>query len=208
MKKILIGCECSQVVTLAFRQLGYRAYSCDIQDCYGGYPQYHIKGDLFSVVDPSDFDLVILHPPCTYLTRLNNVRYSDGIPFHLLDNFNSARSFFFRCLSFPARFLAVENPIPHPLAKLPRYSFRIQPYEFGHPFSKCTCFWIKNLPCLLPTCHVLNHTCWVESSGGYSKQFDTGKYTKQRKRSQTFPGVAAAIARQWGDFVERSLSHS
>lgn len=203
--KVLVGCECSQVVTLAFRSLGYQAFSCDIQDCYGGFPQYHIKGDLFTVVDPADFDLAILHPPCTYLTRINNVRYSNGVPPHLIESFNFARSFFFRCLNYPVRYTVVENPIPHPLAKLPPYNFRIQPYEFGHPYSKCTCFWSNTIPALLPTCYVLNHTSWVYSSGGYSKQADTGLYTKQRKRSQTFPGVAAAMARQWGDYVENIL---
>lgn len=203
--KVLVGCECSQVVCKAFRVAGYEAYSCDVQDCYGGCPEWHIKGDLFTVVDPSDFDLAILHPPCTFLSRINNWRYRSGVPLStsLSSNLDSARSFFFRCLSFPVPFLAVENPIPHPLSRLPPYSFRLQPYEFGEPWSKCTCFWLRGLPCLLPTCFVVRHSCWTDSPGGYSTV--NGLCSKSRKRSETFAGVAAAMASQWGEFVRERI---
>lgn len=195
--KVLIGCECSQVECKAFRALGYDAYSCDIEKCYGGHPEWHIHGDLFSVVDPSDFDLAILHPPCTYISKINNWRYGNGVPFSILPDVLDALDFFERCLNYPVRHLAVENPIPHPIFKLPDYTQLVQPYEFGHPWSKATCLWLKNLPWLLQTCFVVCRRGWVAHC-----PFDGGVFGSRKiTRSKSFEGIAAAMALQWGDYV-------
>ena len=192
--RVLVGCECSQVVCSAFRAAGCDAFSCDVQDCYGGHPEWHIKGDVLQVVD-SSWDLFVCHPPCTYLSKCNGFllrRYPWRFDLGL-----KAADFFRRCLSAPVPFVCVENPIPLHCFGLPPYSQCINPYEFGHPFTKGTCLWLKNLPALFSEHIIIRSSCrsWVNSVP--HKNY----HDRQRLRSQTFAGIAAAMVRQWLPFV-------
>lgn len=202
--KVLVACEESQAVCKAFRELGHEAYSCDIIDCSGGHPEWHIKGDALELLKLK-WDLIIAHPPCTYLTNagarwlhargtLNQKRYALGI---------EAREFFMAFYNADCPKIAVENPVPASVFNLPEYSQVIQPYEFGHPYSKKTCLWLKGLEPLKPTQVIEDHVPFI-SSGTYSKTHDPRYKGASRKggsaksRSKTFPGIAKAMAEQWG----------
>lgn len=186
--RILVGCECSQTVTAAFRAAGHDAFSCDLVDSYGDYPQYHIKGDLQEVYNWVMPDLFIAHPPCTYLSRagigslcvhgeIDMLRYEKGI---------LARDFFLWCLNRPAQMVCVENPVPIRRFQLPKPTQIIQPYYYGDPYTKKTCLWLKGLPPLQMTCPVRPSASW------------TAIHSSQRIRSKTFNGVAAAMVKFWG----------
>jgi hypothetical protein len=202
--KVLVACEESQEVCKAFRELGHEAYSCDIQECSGGHPEWHIKADALELIKMK-WDLIIAHPPCTYLSNagarwlfaggeLNQERYRKGL---------SAKAFFKSFLQANCDRIAVENPIPSSIYELPPYTQIIQPYEYGHPWSKKTCLWLKGLPPLLPTDILTEYKPYV-SSGSYTKTHDPRFKGASRmggsakSRSKTFPGIARAMAEQWG----------
>lgn len=197
--KILIACEESQTVCKAFRKLGHKAYSCDILPCSGGHPEWHIQGDVLEVLD-KDWDMMIAHPPCTYLTNagavhlypkkvLDKERYKKGIV---------AKEFFLKLINANIPLICVENPIPSRIFGLPKYSQTIQPYWFGHPFSKKTCLWLKYLPPLNPTKIVDS----VQSTKVAGNWFNKGGKERQINRSKTFQGIANAMADQWGKLTE------
>lgn len=201
--RVLVACECSQHTCCAFRRRGFDAYSCDIQDCYGGHPEWHIKGDCLEIINEG-WDLVIAHPPCTYLSKCQgNLIFGRGGVVYDLDRYikglNGAR-FFQTVLDCNARFLAVENPVMLRCWGIRRPDFTIQPYEFGHPYTKATCFWTRNLPPLLPTDIFAPCVCrsWTGTTPGYSKNT---RWKCARRKSETFAGVSAAMAVQWGDWV-------
>lgn len=200
--KVLIACEESQAEVIEFRKLGHWAFSCDIQKCSGGFPQWHIQADVETVWQPNStfttengtrhhlpghWDLIIAHPPCTFLCRVSAVALSRDAS--RLVNMEKAREFFFKCLNAPAHYVCVENPIPLKRAQLPPPSAAIQPYQFGEPWSKKTLYWLKNLPPLFPTLFVPKFKQYVLCTHG-------GK-----KRSKSFHGVAQAMATQWSDFI-------
>lgn len=206
--KVLVACEESQAVCKAFRELGHEAYSCDIIDCSGGHPEWHIKGDALELLKLK-WDLIIAHPPCTYLTNagarwlhaggtMNQKRYALGI---------EAREFFMAFYNADCPKIAVENPVPASVFNLPEYSQVIQPYEFGHPYSKKTCLWLKGLEPLKPTQVIEDHVPFI-FSGTYNKTHDPRYKGASRKggsaksRSKTFPGIARAMAEQWGGLCE------
>lgn len=197
---ILIACEESQVECMAFRERGFNAYSCDLQECSGGHPGWHIVGDVRSLFQtPCAFvtqqgtmrsvdkwHLIIAHPPCTYLSKVSASNSIGGImndPDRLRLGYR-ARRFFYECLNAPAPFVAIENPVPLRVFDLPRPTTRVDPFEFGEPWSKCTCLWLRNLPPLFPTIYASRWRSWVYSTRG-------GK-----KRSKSFRGIAAAMADQ------------
>lgn len=188
--KVLIACEESQTVCKAFRANGHIAFSCDIQKCSGGFPQWHIQRDCISLINESlsEWDLIIAHPPCTYLSRVSSVALSSGK--HTLSDVESARNFFMFFYNLPGR-VCIENPVPLTCASLPPYSQTIQPYQFGDNFTKLTCLWLKNLPLLFPFCYVpkgFTRNCapsWV------------GTHSGGKVRSKSFPGIARAMATQW-----------
>lgn len=204
--KVLIACEESQVVCSAFRCLGFCAYSCDIVPTRGEFNFYHIIQDAAQVVkgnntfvcqDGSTFtlngawDLVIAHPPCTMLTHSSAPALSAGL--HSLKDIEDAAKFFLLMLNCPANHIAVENPAPMHIANLPKYNQIIQPYEFGHPFSKRVCLWLKDLPPLFPEGgYYVNHKQWLRHCS-----------SRPGRRAQTFTGIAYAMANQWGSFVQR-----
>lgn len=204
---VLIACEESQAECIAFRSLGHNAFSCDIQPCSGSHPEWHIQGDCTVILPgkctfvtedkvvyimPKEWDLIIAHPPCTYLCKASS-------PF-LFDKPNvvnparwekamQAKDFFMTMITAPCNHVAVENPTPIKRIGLPPYTCVVNPYEFGHPWSKRTCLWLKNLPPLIPTMWCCEHRSFVNTRRG-------GK-----RRSKSFAGIAEAMAVQWSAFV-------
>lgn len=205
--KVLVACEESQAVTKELRRLGHEAYSCDIIPCSGGHPEWHLQVDALELLKMK-WDMIIAHPPCTYLTnagarhlwkghQLNQERYEKGL---------EAKEFFMAFLNADCPRIAVENPIPSKVFELPPYTQTVQPYEHGHPFTKKTCFWLKGLPPLVPTDVVEPERTWCPS-GSYSGKHGEkhrGMFTTDRakNRSKTFPGIAKAMAEQWGGVCE------
>ena len=200
--RILIACEESQVVCKAFRQKGHEAYSCDIQPCSGGHPEWHIQDDILKHLDDG-WDLMIAHPPCTFITKagtrwlfprgkLNQERYKEGL---------KAKDFFIELLNASIPRICIENPVPHKVFNMPKETQIIQPFYFGHTAQKTTLLWLKNLPKLKSTntlfrCHApefmrdnkgIRHSKWFMDCGFNSKL-----------KSKTFSGIAEAMAEQWG----------
>lgn len=193
--KILIACEESQEVCKAFRAKGHEAYSCDILPCSGGHPEWHIQGDVLEQLDRG-WDLMIAHPPCTYLSNagachlfpnkeLNEERYKKGL---------EAKEFFMKLLNAPIQRICVENPVQSKIFNIIKYSQIIQPYQFGHPMAKKTCLWLKYLPPLQPTKLITDYESTRVAGNWYNK----GGKERQKNRSKTFPGIAKAMAEQWG----------
>lgn len=194
--KILIACEESQAVCKAFRAKGHEAYSCDILPCSGGHPEWHIQGDAVAVAYGEHWDMMIAHPPCTYLSNagarflypkgvLNEERYNKGI---------EAKAFFLNLLNAPIEKICVENPIQSKVFDIQKYTQTIEPYYFGHPFKKKTCLWLKNLP-LLKATNLLEKPQSTKVAGNW---FNKGGKERQKNRSKTFQGIANAMAEQWG----------
>lgn len=210
---VLIACEESQAECKAFRDLGHNAYSCDIKPCKkDGNPYWHIYGDVRGLLSGDTafltqagkircvpgWDLIIAHPPCTYLCKVSSIHMvKKGVV--QLDRFQKmkeARRFFFDCLNTnAAHYVAVENPLPMARAQLPQPSFFIQPSWFGIKYTKKTLYWTKNLPPILPEIEYPNPRQFVRASRGHY-------------RSRTFPQVAAAIAKQWSDFILDEIRHN
>jgi len=144
--QILIACEESQAVTIEFRKRGFEAYSCDLQDCSGGHPEWHYKEDVFSVIASKQWDLMIAFPPCTHLAvsgaRHFKAKQADGRQ-------QDAINFFLKLANVDIPRIALENPIGIMSKFYKKPSQIIQPYYFGDPFQKTTCLWLKNLPLLV-----------------------------------------------------------
>jgi hypothetical protein len=199
--RVLVACEESQAVCKAFRALGHEAFSCDIVPCSGGHPEWHIQDDVLNHLNDG-WDLMVAHPPCTYLSNagarwlhqggeLNISRYQKGL---------DGKRFFMALYNAPIEKIAVENPMPEKLWGLPAPSAYIEPYYFGHDLSKKTYLWLKNLPPLMPTEMRIPSSTFCPSSSirKGDKRFHTfANGTKER--SKTFPGIAAAMADQWGN---------
>lgn len=147
--KVLIACEESQTVCKEFRAMGHEAYSADILDCSGGHPEWHIKGDVLKILNDG-WDLMIGHPPCTRLAN-SGVRWLKER--NLWSELKEATIFFNKLQNASIDKICLENPIPHKYAVsgIGKYNQLIQPYQFGHPETKATCLWLKNLPKLTPT---------------------------------------------------------
>ena len=221
--KVLVACEESQRVCIEFRRLGHEAYSCDILPCSGGHPEWHIQDDVLRHLD--GWDMIIAFPPCTDLAvsgaRHFEKKREDGRQ-------RKSIEFFCQFLELPCKYVSIENPIniisgyyikkwfPDIAEKydLPRKPTQIiQPYQFGHPVSKKTCLWLKGLPLLEPTNVVEPEIIHSKGkSGGYSGPLwyvtdENGKIISWNDprtaivRSKTFPGVAKAMAEQWGKIV-------
>lgn len=229
--KVLIACEESQAICKEFRKLGHEAYSCDLQECSGGHEEWHVQDDALRMINPpvtfvtmdgelhfiDKWNLIIAHPPCTYLSNAGAARLYkkiDGRSYVELERLNKgldAKDFFLKFLNTSADRIAVENPIPSRVYRLPKYSQIIQPYEYGHPYSKKTCLWLKGLPPLKPTEIVKPICSWV--SGGSKKADGTPRENKgttlrdSKRRSKTFPGIAKAIAEQWSKYLEEADTH-
>jgi hypothetical protein len=200
--RVLIACEESQVVCKAFRELGHEAYSCDLQECSGGHPEWHLKQDVIQLLKLK-WDLIIAHPPCTYMSKagarwmfkggkINQERYNQAM---------EAKEFFNLFLNANCDRICVENPTPLKIVDLPKPTQVIQPYEYGEPFSKRTCLWLKGLPKLQPTNILKQYKPYLPSN---TSQFAKGKGGSRgvahnaKEASKTFLGIAKAMANQWG----------
>ena len=212
---VLIACEESQRVCAEFRRLGHRAFSCDIQECSGGHPEWHVNGDVLPLLDgkcsfttqdgemhsiDSKWDLIIAHPPCTYLSNagarhlypkgiLNKARFEKG---------DAAKEFFMKFYTAKCEHIAVENPVPSRIYDLPQYSQIIEPWMFGHPVQKATCLWLIGLPNLMPT-DICEERQSTKVAGNW---FNAGGKERQKNRSKTFQGIAKAMAEQWSRYLE------
>lgn len=236
MKNVLIACEESQTVCKAFRKLGFNAYSCDILPCSGGHPEWHLHCDVLGVIRDKrgvletgedffldgEWDLMIAHPPCTYLSvsgarwyyhpndkdlPVEQRRPHPNFPTRAQDR-KEAIEFFLALANANIPRIAIENPVGI-MSKLFRKPNQIvQPYWFGDEATKTTCLWIKNLPDLTPTKIVGKGERVVLSSGKslpkwYSDSFNTKISTEMRRtlRSKTFQGFADAMADQWSKIL-------
>lgn len=200
--KVLIACEESQTVCKAFRELGHEAYSCDILPCSGGHPEWHIQDDVLKHLDDG-WDLMIAHPPCTYLSNAGAVHL---YPNHILNTKRlilgkEASQFFLALYYAKIPKICIENPIPSKIYGLPKYNQIIEPWMFGHPFKKKTCLWLKNLPQLNQT-KIIENPQSTKIPGNW---FNKGGKERQKNRSKTFPGIAKAMAEQWGNVVNDNL---
>lgn len=191
--KVLVACEYSGTVRDAFIAQGHEAMSCDIIPT--DVPGPHYQGDVRDVLD-NGWDLMIAHPPCTYLSnagarflypkgKLNKARLKLGM---------EGRAFFMTLWNADIPMIAIENPTPSTVFNLPPRTQVIQPYEFGHPVQKRTCLWLKGLPPLRPTRVVKN----PQSSKIPGNWFNKGGKDRQKNRAKTFDGIARAMASQWG----------
>lgn len=226
--KVLVACEESQRVCIAFREKGHEAYSCDIQECSGGHPEWHIKGDVLELLKKrrfdnytscpeyfisfftmdgrnhfvSQWDLIIAHPPCTYMSNAGACRMFPKAGEIDKERFNKAmgaKEFFMKFYNADCDKICIENPKPMKCIGLPKADCIINPYEFGEPFSKRTHLWLKNLPVLLPNEIVINYEPYLPSNTSkFRSDKKRGKTRTQKEASKTFWGIAKAMAEQWG----------
>ena len=196
--RVLIACEESQAVCKEFRQLGHEAFSCDILECSGGHPEWHIKDDVLNHLEDG-WDLMIAHPPCTFLSNSGVCHlHTDKGRFKKMQE---GALFFKKLLDAPILRIAVENPIMHKYAVEiieRRQDQVIQPFMFGHPERKATCLWLKNLPLLEPTKNVQREMEKLPKSKSQRIHYTPPGKDRGKIRSKTFPRIAKAMAKQWG----------
>lgn len=210
--RVLIACEESQAVTIEFRKLGHEAFSCDILPCSGGHPEWHYQQDVFEVINMG-WDLMIAHPPCTYLaasgagwmynkdgTR-NEERYQNQM---------DGLEFVHKLMDAPIARIAIENPISVISTYIREPDQIVHPWQFGDEAEKSTCLWLKNLPMLVPTKIVGKGEMYefTDKTGKKKRQplwyyqaLNKAKTPAERRtlRSKTFEGIARAMAYQWSD---------
>ena len=235
--RVLVACEESQAVTIEMRELGHEAYSCDLVSCSGGHPEWHIKQSVIPLINgrvsfytedgvkhsvPDKWDMIIAHPPCTYLTNGGAVRMfrkdqREYPPYGMFQMVNVerlksgmlARDFFMLFLYADCDRVAIENPIPMSVYMLPKPSQVIQPYEYGDPYSKKTCLWLKGLPLLRPTDVLSEYQPFINGGGGRMERSNYKGKTFANggcARSKTFPGIAKAMAYQWAGKNEKEIA--
>lgn len=221
--KVLVACEESQRVCIAFREKGHEAYSCDIQECSGGHPEWHILGDVLPILNGNTkfitqdgtlheisgkWDMIIAHPPCTYLTvtgnRWFNIEKYGKKAIKRYEQRKEAIQFFFRIVNANCDKIAIENPIGIMSTAWEKPTQIIQPFMFEEPFEKRTCLWLKNLPKLNSTKLVIPPERIKFKSGKtmpewYAKLWALPKEEREKERSKTFIGIARAMAEQWGN---------
>ena len=231
--KVLVACEESQRVTQSFRDLGHESYSCDLQDCSGGHPEWHIKGNCLPLLKKDcsfitcdgiyhinhEWDLIIAHPPCTYLTNTQSPyydrgKYGDAYVDDRIAKRNDAVSFFLKFTQAECNHIAIENPVGYMCTHFRHASQIIQPFWFGDPYSKKTALWLTGLPNLAPTNMLTmperGWDNWYRTSKG---RWDTCTRDENGKmlawndprtaviRSKTFWGIARAMASQWSSHI-------
>lgn len=215
---VLIACEESQAVCKEFRRVGHNAFSCDIIECSGGHPEWHIKGDALPLLNgrcefktcdgethriDGKWGMIIAHPPCTYLTgagACNIPKHPERIQYGF-----EAAAFFRKFLEADCEKIVVENPPPMKRFGLPKYSQLVRPWMYGDKNNKPICLWIKGVQPLKPTGIVEKDTDivrWVHKATGQkkscSKWYNTNTKEHGKHRSKTFSGFAKAMAEQWG----------
>lgn len=212
MVSILVACERSQIVTSAFRARGFDAWSCDLEpvtqsaqynepDCR----EYHLCRDVLWVMRSRDWDCIIAFPPCTHLcvsgSRHFAAKRADGRQQRAID-------FFMLFVNNPCKYIAIENPIGIMSRVWKKPTQIIQPWMFGEDAAKATCLWLKHLPKLEPTLEVLP----THEGGVYANQTRSGQNKlgpsedRAYLRAETYPGIADAMAEQWGDYLINEMS--
>ena len=221
---ILVACEESQAVTKELRGLGHEAYSCDIQECSGGRPEWHIKQDARTLLNgrcafiTSDgiphevrgkWDLIIAHPPCTYFSNATMVNlgrkdkpevFNAAWKAQFNKNRTEAFDFVMQIWSADCERIAIENVVGYLSTHFRKPTQYIEPYMFGDPWKKKTCLWLKNLPPLTPTKQVEPKGKWVRhhlKMGDDLRGYEKRGFYSAKERSKTFPGIAKAMAEQW-----------
>lgn len=223
--RVLVACEESQATTKAFRDLGYEAFSCDLLHSSGGHPEWHYQCDIFDIINDG-WDLMIAHPPCTFLagSSVQWLSHPDDkeLPFDerrphpkypnrrqdMLDSVDFVKALY----SAPIKHIVIENPVGLLSSRWRKPDQIVQPYMFGDEATKTTCLWLKNLPNLIPTNIVGKGERTVFSSGKshpkwYADALKNAKTKEERQtlRSKTFEGMAKAFAKQWSEFVENNI---
>lgn len=207
--RVLVACEESQAVCIAFREQGHEAYSCDLLPCSGGHPEWHLQMDVFEVIN-NGWNMMIAFPPCTHLAVSGSAWFEqkrkDGRQKQGID-------LFMGIVNAPIEKIAIENPVGIMSSLYREPDQIIQPYRFGDPFQKTTCLWLKNLPKLKASHHDAPLFGQSVDKGEFIEYVDkkTGRVKKMakwyndarsgdhgHKRSKTFPGIAEAMAKQWG----------
>lgn len=225
--RVLIACEESQRVCVEFRKRGHETFSCDIQECSGGHPEWHIMGDCLRVLNGScefetmdgtthkikgKWDLIVAHPPCTYLTVAGNRWFDEkrygGLAIQRKLDRQEAIEFFMRFVNADCEQIAIENPIGVMSTVYRKPDQIIQPYQFGNRARKATCLWLKGLSRLTPTNIVdpgniddNGHSYGACATYALDENGKTLRWNDPRTakiRSKTFPGIARAMAEQWG----------
>lgn len=204
--RVLVACEFSGAVRRAFRELGHEAWSCDLLPAEDG-SEFHIRDDALWTIRLHKWDLMIAHPPCTYLTNSGERWLKDNPERQQLRE--EALAFVLALWNAPIEQIAIENPIGHLSTAWMRPHQIIQPYQFGHPEWKSTCLWLKNIPPLYPT-HCIEPDATVgggKKPGRISSRLHRlpPSPERQRERSRTYPGIADAMAAQWAAKVEESV---
>jgi hypothetical protein len=204
--KVLVACEESQRVCIAFRAKGHEAYSCDIEPCSGGHPEWHIQDDVLKHLDEG-WDLIIAHPPCTYLTvaanKYYNVeKYGEKAIIRQYEREKAIQFFLnFAWYNLDCPRVAIENPIGIMSSIYGKPTQIIQPYQFGHTERKATCLWLKGLPPLKPTKivkpDIIKHASGRTDSRLHYDTFKLPPKERSKMRSKTFEGIAQAMAEQW-----------
>lgn len=219
--EVLVACEESQTVCKAFRAKGHEAYSCDIQPCSGGHPEWHICNDVLDIINGNTefftcdstlhiinaWDIIIAHPPCTYLTvtgnRWFNIQKYGDKALQRIKSREDAVQFFMFFVNASCDHIAIENPVGYMSSYYRKADQIIQPYMFGHEAEKRTCLWLKNLPALKPT-NIVKPPERVKFASGcsmpqwYADAWRMSSDERSRFRSKTFQGIAQAMADQWG----------
>ena len=196
--KVLVACEESQEVCKAFRALGHEAYSCDIEPCSGGHPEWHLQCDALELLKMR-WDLIIAHPPCTDLAvsgaKWFAEKRADGRQ-------QAAIDFFMRFINADCEHIAVENPVSIMSTQYRKPDQIIQPWMFGHPEKKATCLWLKGLPTLVPTRDVSGYMKTLPKKQQERLHYLPPSPDRAKLRSKTFSGIARAMAEQWGGICQ------
>ena len=226
--KVLVACEESQRVCVAFRQLGHTAFSCDIVECSGGHPEWHIMQDvtpllngdcLFITMDgkqhtvKGSWDLIVAHPPCTWFSNATMVNlgrkdhpevFNDEWRRNFYEKQKKAFEFFLSIWNCNCKHIAIENVIGWLNTNFRKPTQIIQPYYFDEPYRKATCLWLYNLPKLQPT-KIVQPTCkWVKhnlKTKNDLKGYESKGVYGSKNRSSTFKGIADAMAKQWSEYI-------
>lgn len=194
MSKVLVACEESQAVCKAFRAFGHEAYSCDIQPCSGGHPEWHLQCDALEMLKLR-WDLIIAHPPCTDLAvsgaKWFERKRKDGRQ-------QAAIEFFMAFINADCPKIAVENPVCIMSTMYRKPDQIVHPWQFGHPEQKKTCLWLKGLPLLHETNNVYDFMMTLPKNLRERNHYLPPTKDRAKLRSKTFPGIARAMAEQWG----------
>lgn len=196
--KILVACEESQAVTIELRKLGHEAYSCDIEECSGGHPEWHLQEDVIPLLE-KEWDMIIAFPPCTDLAVSGAAWFEqkrkDGRQ-------QASVEFFMKFANAKCEKIAIENPVGIMSTQWRKPDQIVQPYEYGHMEQKKTCFWLKGLPKLVETENVKEPMLLLPKKERERMHYMSPGPERAKLRSKTFPGIAKAMAMQWAGEVE------